>query len=114
MKALKALVKHIIGLDLINAVQEKIEVCTLVVETASADFKGGIQNALHIVFETIHHTSIIKGCWFHFINAIQKRISIEGLRVQYFTNQATHRALNYLRVVVALTYTLMIIIRSRL
>jgi len=87
VKALKALVKHIIGVELIGAVQEKREVCPLVVEIASADFEGGIQNALHIVFESIHHTATIKGCWFHYINAIQKRLSIVGLRVQYSGNQ---------------------------
>jgi len=87
VKALKCFVKHVVGLELINAVQEKREACPLVVEIASADFEGGIQNAMHIVFESINYAVSIKGCWFHYINAIQKRISIGGLRVYYFTNQ---------------------------
>ena len=73
-RAIKSLIKHVLGVDNYKAIVEKKKQCQLAIKTASADFESGIQNSIHIAFNDIKNIEI-KGCWFHFTNAIIKRIN---------------------------------------
>lgn len=94
-KAIKSLLKHTMGPEEYENVFAKKSECKLAITTASADFENGIQNAIHIAFEGIKEINI-KGCWFHFRNAIVKRLNQDGLQQRYVKDQAFRLWVKYI------------------
>jgi hypothetical protein len=53
---------------------------------ATTDFESGLQNSIAIVFNKNNNITI-KACWFHFNQAIIRRISMLGLKMRYINDQ---------------------------
>ena len=56
----------------------KISSDELKIEKGNTDFEHGLQNAIALTFS--NEKIIVKSCWFHFSQAIFKRITILGLK----------------------------------
>ena len=63
----------------------KISSDELKIEKGNTDFEHGLQNAIALTFN--NEKIIVKSCWFHFSQAIFKRITILGLKIRYHSDQ---------------------------